>query len=248
MTAVGFIPARFASTRFKGKVIADLCGKPLLRWVWENASRSKLLAEVIVCADTGKVAGVAASFGAKVLMTPPTLRSGTERIAYAVHRYAIKADIVVNIQADEPFLRTPDIDLLVKTLRHEKKAVVATLKTRLLREIDNPNIVKVVTDCRGYALYFSRLPIPGIRDTMDSCSGTVRYWQHVGIYAYRGDFIRRFRSLKPSALETAEKLEQLRFLENGYAVKVAEISSAHKGIDTPEDLKEAERIIRKGYG
>lgn len=245
MNILGVIPARFHSKRFEGKVIADLCGKPVVQWVWENACAARSIRRVVICTDDQRVARVACGFGADVLMTPASLNSGTERIAYAVKKYGLSADVVVNIQADEPFLKSSDIDVLAGLLKHEKKASVATLKTRLVRNSASANVVKVVTDMKGYALYFSRLPIPYIRDTMDPGANNIPYYQHIGIYAYTRNFLKNFKQLKDSVLEQAEKLEQLRFLENGYSIKVGEIAESFRGIDTPEDLKQARKLMQK---
>jgi len=245
MNILGVIPARYHSKRFEGKVIADLCGKPVVQWVWENVRAARSIQRVMICTDDRRVARVVSGFGAEVLMTPASLSSGTERIVYAVKKYKLRADIVVNIQADEPFLKPSDIDILAKLLKNEKKASVATLKTPLESDRTSVNVVKVVTDKKGYALYFSRLPIPYIRDTMEFDARKIRYYQHVGIYAYTRNFLKNFKKLASSALEQAEKLEQLRFLENGYSIKVAEIAESFKGIDTPEDLKQARRLMQK---
>lgn len=247
MKTIGIIPARYASKRFPGKVIADLCGKPVVQWVWEQASSARCLREVMVCTDDLRVKRVVESFGGTVLMTPAELQSGTERIAYAVKRYSLRADIVVNIQSDEPFITPGDITLLDSLLRREKKAVVATLMTPVsLARLSCPNVVKVVTDQKGYALYFSRLPIPYIRDTIEKFP--VTYFQHIGVYAYTMPFLRAFKKMRPSILERAEKLEQLRFLDNGYAIKVGRVASAPLGIDTPEDLEHAKMMFLKKKG
>ncbi|MBI4892517.1 MAG: 3-deoxy-manno-octulosonate cytidylyltransferase [Acidobacteria bacterium] len=228
---LGVIPARFASSRFPGKPLASLAGKPMIQHVWERACESKLLARTVVATDDERIAAAARGFGAEVAMTRDDHPSGTDRVAEAAAR--TDAEVVVNIQGDEPMIDPAAIDLAILTLLDDAKCGMATLKKRLScpEEIANPNVVKVVTAGDGRALYFSRSPIPSNR------GGEAVYWKHIGLYVYRRDLLLSYSSLPVGPLEQAEKLEQLRALENGIAIRVAETTYETIGVDTPEDLQ-----------
>ena len=247
MEALGIIPARYQSTRLAGKVLLEIAGKPLLQHVYERAKRAKKLDALWIATDDHRVRQAASSFGAEVVMTSPTHHSGTDRVAEAVKEVSV--DIVVNIQADEPLVAPAMVDLLVETLKKEKKEVgMATLYRPLRRLADkddllNPNVVKVVMDQKGYAIYFSRAAIPFHRKS--SLSGLPLYFKHLGFYAYRKEFLLRLTAMAPSPLEQAEGLEQLRVLEGGEKIRMVESPFNTIGVDTHEDLEKIRKIMEK---
>jgi len=254
MDRIGIIPARYGSTRFEGKLLADLCGKPVLQHTWENAKKSKSLDELIIATDDKRIYNVARGFGAKVVYTSRAHRSGSDRITEVVS--SIDARIIVNIQADEPLLHPTMIDDVVLPLEKDSSLYMVTLCHKISdkNELDDPNIVKVVFDRNGFALYFSRYPIPyrqgfhqdlsDRKKDIEKYKDTEFHYKHIGIYAYTKDFLFTFKSLPESRLEKAERLEQLRVLENGYRIKVVETKYDTVGIDTPEDLVKAIDIIK----
>lgn len=237
MKFTAIIPARYASTRFPGKPLAVLAGKPVIQHVWERAAG--VLPQVIVATDDDRIAKAVRDFGGQAAMTAANHRCGTERCAEVAAD--CDADVVINIQGDEPFVSAEQLRALMACF-DDTDTDIATLRRPLDdgdEAIDNPNCVKVVCDRRGFALYFSRSPIPYIRDSKNS---TQRY-AHVGLYAYRTRVLRDIVKLQPTPLELAESLEQLRWLENGYKIKVADCTVPGIGIDTPEDLAAAERLM-----
>jgi len=236
---LGVIPARFSSSRFPGKVLASLHGKSMLQHVYERASQARYLTSAIIATDDDRVAAVARSFGAPVRMTRADHMSGTDRVAEVAS--AENAEIVVNIQGDEPLIDPAAIDAAILPLVHEPGVVMATLKKRIEnpREISDPNVVKVVTDTAGDAIYFSRSPIPFDRDR----TGTVPYFKHVGLYVYEHNFLLGYSSLTVGPLEGAERLEQLRALENGYRIRVTETEYESWGVDTPADLERVSQFF-----
>jgi 3-deoxy-manno-octulosonate cytidylyltransferase (CMP-KDO synthetase) len=244
MSVLGLIPARFASTRFPGKPLIDLKGKPMIQRVWEQAMRAKSLDAVAVATDDLRIKRVVESFGGMAIMTPKDCASGSDRIAVAVRSLRRgKPTIVVNVQGDEPLLPPAMIDQVVSVLRRSG-APMATL-SRPLRdraEFLNPNAVKVVTDGNGRALYFSRAPIPYPRGGGWPASSAA-VGLHVGLYAYRADFLQTLSRLKPTALEQLEKLEQLRALEHGHAIFVGRTRLASHSIDTPADARRIRRML-----
>ena len=243
MKTIGVIPARWGSKRFEGKVLADLCGKPIIQHVWENARRAKTLDDLVVAADNENIIKVVEGFGGKAIFTSPDQPSGTDRLAEVINPLDIK--IAVNIQGDEPLIRPIMIDSLVMALEGEKAAQMATMIKRIedKSEITNPNVVKVVIDRNGYALYFSRSPIPYDREAQEGGEKFPTYYKHIGIYAFTKDFLFIFRNLPHSSLEGAEKLEQLRVLEYGHRIKTVETKFDTVGIDTPEDLERVRAIM-----
>jgi 3-deoxy-manno-octulosonate cytidylyltransferase (CMP-KDO synthetase) len=236
---LGVIPARFASTRFPGKVLAQIAGKTMLQHVYERASLSTYLTSVIIGTDDEQVFSVAREFGARVRMTRSDHLSGTDRVAEVAS--AEEAEIIVNIQGDEPLISPAAIDGAILPMAHEPDLVMATLKKRIedRREIADPNVVKVVTDRSGDAIYFSRCPIPFAREI----SGGTPYFKHIGLYVYRRDFLLRYSALPVGPLEAAERLEQLRAMENGYRIRVVETEYESLGVDTPEDLERVSRLF-----
>ena len=238
MEAVGIIPARLRSSRLPRKLLLDATGKSLLQHTWEAAGRAGLLAEVIVATDSEEIAAVVRRFGGRCEMTGEQ-DSGTDRVAEVVRQIDLQADIIVNIQGDEPEIDPSHIDRLVRTLGSRPGTEMATLATPITcaAERDDPSCTKVVRSGDGRALYFSRLPIPACRDIdPDEMLHTDSPWLlHVGLYAYRRDFLLKLATLPPSRLERLEKLEQLRALEAGAAILVETVDQPSVGIDTPED-------------
>ncbi|MCW5980658.1 MAG: 3-deoxy-manno-octulosonate cytidylyltransferase [Bryobacteraceae bacterium] len=237
-TIVGIIPARYASSRFPGKALARLAGKTVLQHVWERASQARYLRQLIVATDDDRIRDEARSFGAKVAMTRADHLSGTDRVAEAAS--SSDAAIVVNIQGDEPLIDPSAIDALAVALVDDEKAPMATLKKRIedLQEFTNPNVVKVVTDRNHYAIYFSRSPIPY------DLSGEAIHYKHPGLYAYRREFLLAYSDLPVGPLERAERLEQLRAIENGHKIRVVETEYESVGVDTPQDLERVRRLMQ----
>jgi 3-deoxy-manno-octulosonate cytidylyltransferase (CMP-KDO synthetase) len=235
---LGVIPARLASTRLPRKVLRTLASEPLLAWVYQAAKACAELDDVIIAADSSEVADLCFAKGWPCIITSPELPSGTDRI-FAVSQ-TLDADIYVNIQGDEPLLHPEHITALLAPFA-APHVDVTTLKVRCTPEnITNPNAVKVVTAPDGRALYFSRAPIPFNRDN----TADTAYWKHLGLYAYRKQALAHFASLSPTPLELTERLEQLRLLENGIALYVAETQYDTIGVDTEEDLKRVEAVLQ----
>lgn len=239
----GIIPARFASTRFPGKPLVLIGGKPMIQRVYEQASKS--LDTVYVATDDEKIYNAVTGFGGKVLMTSPDHQSGTDRCAEAVNKITAGEgtgiDVVINIQGDEPFIRPEQIDLLISCFS-DRSVEIATLvrKTEAGEDIFNPNQPKVILDAAGNAIYFSRAAIPFIRGTeMTEWSQKHTYYKHLGLYAYKTDVLNKITLLPRSPLEITESLEQNRWLENGYKIRTALTTWESIGIDTPEDLEKA---------
>lgn len=241
---VGIIPARFASTRLMGKPLADIGGKPMIQHTWESAKKSKLLEKVIIAVDDDKLFQVVKNFGAEVYMTPKDAASGTDRIAF-VAQHLSDASIIVNIQGDEPFINGKMIDQAIEPLLFDKKVNVSTLVKRIssVDEMKSSSVVKVVFDYNNYALYFSRSPIPYVRDAKTNLERieTGEIYKHIGLYVYRRETLLKFTSLKQTDLERIEKLEQLRLLEHGIKIKVVVTEYDSLSVDTPKDLELARR-------
>jgi len=238
------IPARYGSTRFAGKVLAKETGKFLIQHTWERACLAKLPAKVIIAADDEKVVAAANSFGAECVLTSVEHKSGTDRIAEAVRD--IDVEIVVNLQADEPEIDAANIDYLAELLLKNPDYPMATLAAEFKtpEQIADPNIVKVVLDCKGGAIYFSRAPIPYDRE--ESGIGNIRqYLRHIGIYAYRKEFLLKITALPQTPLEKIEKLEQLRAIENGFSILVGKVEHTCDGIDTPKQYAEFVKRYKK---
>jgi 3-deoxy-manno-octulosonate cytidylyltransferase (CMP-KDO synthetase) len=235
---LGVIPARFGSTRFPGKVLALLSSKTVLQHVYERACQSRYLSNTLIATDDERVYRAARSFGAPVRMTRADHASGTDRVAEVAS--AEEAAVVVNIQGDEPLIDPEAIDAAILPVVHDTDVVMATLKKKIEdpREIDDPNVVKVVTNHAGDAIYFSRCAIPYARE-----QGGGAWFKHIGLYVYRRDFLLGLSSLPVGPLERAERLEQLRALENGYLIRVIETSYESLGVDTPEDLERVSRLF-----
>jgi len=230
---VTVIPARYASTRFPGKPLADLWGKPIIQHVWERTRAARLCQQVIVATDDDRIAAAARGFGAEVAMTRPDHPSGTDRVAEVAG--GMVADLIVNVQGDEPLIEPASIDAAVAPLLADASIPMGTLCCPIedVEELANPNLVKVVCDQAGFALYFSRLPIPFVREH----GGRAARHRHIGLYVYRREFLLALAKLPPTPLEQAERLEQLRVLEHGHRIRVVTVPQAFPGVDTPGDLE-----------
>jgi len=252
---VAVIPARYDSVRFPGKLLALLDGRPIVEHVARRTAAAKTVDKTIVATDDRRIADAVsdsiAAFGAKVVMTSREHRTGTDRIGEAVED--IRCEVVVNVQGDEAAIEPWAIDEAVRPLLDDPGLEMSTLSADIVEEGDlmSPNVVKVVTDSRGYALYFSRSPIPFCRD--DSAGGKMGFdpslglcKKHIGLYVFRRDFLDKYIKLPMTPLERAESLEQLRVLENGYRIKVINTEYDLVGIDTPEDLDRLENLVREG--
>ncbi len=240
MEAIGVIPARYGSTRFEGKVLKDLCGKPVIQHVYERAKKARLLDDLIIAADDDRILKAVEAFGGKAVFTSKSHSTGTDRLTEVVN--AIDVRIVVNIQGDEPLIHPRVIDDLVAAMKNDPDAAMATVvkKSRSPEEFRSPDVVKAVLDQKGYALYFSRSPIPTLLDPAENF-----FYKHIGLYAYKKDFLFTFKKLPPSYLEAHERLEQLRALEQGYKIRVIESQYDTVGVDTPEDLVLARELLEK---
>jgi 3-deoxy-manno-octulosonate cytidylyltransferase (CMP-KDO synthetase) len=258
MKAVAIIPARYGSTRLPGKPLIEIKGKPLIQYVYEQVQRSSIR-EVIVATDDERIVAAVRGFGGEAVLTAPHHHSGTERVAEAAT--TVESDIVVNVQGDEPLIQPEAIDSAIKPFINDQSIMVTTLITPLETGTDlyNPHVVKVVVDHEGFALYFSRSPLPypktllgkadddlleGFKRISKMAHGGLRgYWQHIGLYAFRREFLLKLAALAPSPLEQQEGLEQLRILENGYKIKTVICSAPSIGIDTPEDVERFRSLI-----
>lgn len=239
MNIIGIIPSRFASSRFPGKPLIDLAGKTMIQRVYEQASKSKLLSKVIVATDDQKIYDHILSFGGNVIMTSESHQSGTDRCNEVLEKLNEKVDAVINIQGDEPFINPEQIDLLANCF-NDKDTELATLVTTTgdASLIHNPNRIKVVLDKNDVALYFSRASIPLMKGVQPGEWGAIgKYYLHIGIYGYRADTLKEITKLPVSFLEKTESLEQLRWLENGYRIKVAHTKHESYSIDSPEDVE-----------
>ncbi|MCX7886022.1 MAG: 3-deoxy-manno-octulosonate cytidylyltransferase [Verrucomicrobiae bacterium] len=241
MKTLGVIPARYGAQRFPGKPLALIAGKPLVQHVYERARKARRLDAVVVATDDERIARAVGEFGGEAVMTPAECPSGTDRVALVAAQR--ECDLVVNIQGDEPLMRPEMIDQLVDGIAADPHCPMATLARRIESPdlLANPNVVKVVFAHNGHALYFSRHPIPYVRD-----AGTrAQHYKHLGIYGYRREFLLTFVRLAPTPLEKTEKLEQLRALEHGFAIKVLFTPYDSVGVDTPEDVAVVERILEQ---
>ena len=247
MKFIGVIPARYASTRFPGKPLAILGGKTVIQRVYEQVS--SVLKEAYVATDDDKIFNTVKQFGGKVVMTSPNHKSGTDRIEEAVQKIGGHFDVVINVQGDEPFIHRSQLEEIIRCF-DDPQTQIATLGKSFVKEqgfeaMENPNSPKIVVDNCGYAMYFSRSVIPFVRGKeQDSWLDSYPYLKHLGIYAYRTNVLHEITQLPQSSLELAESLEQLRWLQNGYRIKVGLTNVETIGIDTPEDLQRAEEFLK----
>lgn len=253
MHIVAIIPARYGSTRFPGKALADLGGKPMIQHVYERTLQASLVSRAIVATDDQRIFDAIRQAGGEAIMTAATHETGTDRLAEVAH--SLEADLIVNVQGDEPLIVPAMIDQAIEPFLQDPALKMGTLKSRVrcLHDFLSPNVVKVVTDNNGYALYFSRSPLPFFRDRWQDlkddafASGKLLCYKHVGLYVYQRDFLLAFAAMPQTFLELAEKLEQLRALEQGIRIRVVETNFESLGVDTPEDLVKArERMLKQG--
>ncbi len=243
MEVVGVIPARYSSTRFEGKVLADILGKPMLQHVWERAKEAHQLDELIIACDDERIASAAKGFGAKVVLTSKDHISGSDRLCEVVNPLDVK--VVINIQGDEPLIHPTMIDKVARALLDDNSISMATIMKAIddPEVINDPHVVKVVIDKNNFALYFSRSPIP--HHAGNSEIKLPVYFKHIGLYGYTKDFLFTYKNLPVSYLEKVERLEQLRVLEEGLRIKVIETKYDTIGVDTPEDLEKVKEYLRK---
>ncbi len=242
MKSICVIPARYSSTRLPGKPLKDICGKPMICRVWERASLAKSVAEVIVATDDERIFQAVEKNSGRAMMTRADHKTGTDRLAEVAEKFP-DVEVIVNVQGDEPLIEPALIDELIGEFIVDKNLQMATVATELTdaEEMKNPNNVKVVLDKNNDALYFSRSLIPYPRNV-----GKAKVFKHIGIYAYRRNFLLAYAKMTPTPLEQSESLEQLRALENGYKIRVIKSSCRFVGVDTEEDLKLVNEIYRKG--
>jgi len=243
MNAIGVIPARYSASRFEGKVLADILGKPMIQHVWERAKKARVLDDVIIACDDERVASVAKSFGAKIVLTAKAHVCGTDRIIEVINPLEVK--VVVNIQGDEPLISPIAIDTVARTLLDNDKLSMVTLMKKITDpdEIADPNVVKVVVDKNNFALYFSRAAIPFYPANTEAQEKFC--YKHIGLYGYTKDFLFTYKNLPVSRLEKTERLEQLRVLEEGYRIKLVETKYDTVGVDVPLDLEKVKEYLRK---
>ena len=234
------IPARYASTRLPGKPLADIVGKPMIQHVYERSAQATIPQQVVVATDDEKVFQAVQQFGGKVVMTSSEHQTGTDRLAEVASKYA-KVDVIINVQGDEPLIDPKVIDELAQEFLNDTALQMASVMSIMdTEDYQNPNAVKVVTDLNNNALYFSRslLPYPRV-------AGKANVYKHIGIYAYKKDFLLKFAKLEPTPLEQSESLEQLRALENGYKIKMIKTKAKFIGVDSIEDLQTVNELLRK---
>jgi 3-deoxy-manno-octulosonate cytidylyltransferase (CMP-KDO synthetase) len=245
MNIVAIIPSRYASQRLPAKALADIHGKTMIQRVYEQTRQAKLVTDVIVATDDERIEKVVIGFGGKAMMTPAAIQTGSDRIAYAAR--ALAADIIVNVQGDEPLIAPKLIDEVVRLLMEDKEAVVGTAVKEVssVEDLQNPNIVKVVLDKNYNAVYFSRSAVPFVRDAavFSQWLKNATFYKHFGIYVYRAAFLQQFASLSPTPLEQAEKLEQLRIIEHGYRIKTVVTRYDSIPVDTAEDLEKVRLLV-----
>lgn len=240
MKFLGVIPSRYASTRLEGKPLKDICGHTMIEWVYKRTKMSNL-DEVVVATDDERIFKEVEKFGGKAILTRKDHENGTSRIAEVCEKIT-DYDVIVNVQGDEPLIEPDMINSIINSFKEDDSIAMSTLKYKIdtMEEIENPNYVKVITDKKGYALYFSRSVIPYPRK-MD----LKNYYKHVGIYGYKRDFVIEYAKMEPTPLEKSESLEQLRALENGYKIKVMETPYKIIGVDTQEELEKVRKYVIK---
>jgi 3-deoxy-manno-octulosonate cytidylyltransferase (CMP-KDO synthetase) len=252
MKIVAIIPARYGSTRFPGKALADLGGKPMIQHVYERTCQASLVSRTIVATDDNRIADAIRLIGGEAVMTSPDHETGTDRLAEVAKN--LDADLIVNVQGDEPLINPATIDQAIEPFLNAPALQMGTLKTRVrcLHDFLSPNVVKVVTDNTGNALYFSRSPLPFFRDKCHDlkdeafASGRLLCFKHIGLYVYRKEFLIQYAAMPQTFLELSEKLEQLRAIENGIRIRVVETEFESLGVDTPDDLTKARERMKQG--
>ncbi|MFH1784204.1 MAG: 3-deoxy-manno-octulosonate cytidylyltransferase [bacterium] len=244
MRVIAMIPARYDSSRFPAKALADIAGKPMIQRVYEQVKKSSVLEDVIVVTDSEKILKTVESFGGKAMMTSKDCQSGTDRIAEAVKD--VDCEIVVNVQGDEPLIVHEVIDAAIEPLLNDPNILMGTAVSRIsdLEDIENHNVAKVVLDKDNFVIYFSRSAIPCSKNSQPDIYTQV-YYKHIGIYVYRKDFVLTFSSLPQMPLEKIESLEQLRALEHGYKIKATIMDYDSVSVDVPEDVERVKELINK---
>jgi 3-deoxy-manno-octulosonate cytidylyltransferase (CMP-KDO synthetase) len=247
MKILAVIPARYASTRLPGKPLISIAGKPMIERVWERASRARLVSQVIVATDDERIANAVKSFGGEAVFTRPDHRTGTDRVAEVAVSHP-DAEILVVVQGDMPIIEPGAIDAAIEAVRGNEDVKVGTLAVPISNpaEIMDPNVVKTVLDFDGNALYFSRAPIPWVRDRQGPVHA--KHLKHLGLYVFRREALLEFATFPQGDLERIEQLEQLRWLENGYRIGVTETECKSVEVDTPEDVKRVEQALARGAG
>lgn len=238
------IPARYGSTRLPGKPLAKIAGKPMIQHVVERVRKAQTVSRIVVATDDQRIVDAVKAFGGEAILTRADHATGTDRVAeVAVH---IPAAIYVNVQGDEPLVDPGIVDAVVAAMLEDESIEIGTPCSAITRQADimDPNVTKVVRDFEGNGLYFSHAPIPWVRDTGDTV--TARHWKHIGIYAFRRDVLLEIPTLPPGDLERVEKLEQLRWLENGFRIRVVETEYDAISVDVPADIERVERVLREG--
>ncbi len=247
MKTLCVIPARFGSSRFPGKPLALIGSKPMIQWVYENALQAESIDQVLVATDDERIVRTVESFGGRALLTPSELPSGTDRVAFIARNE--EAEIIINLQGDEPFIRAQLLNDLVAVFRKRADVQLATPVARITSyaQLKDPNLVRVVRDQEGWAMYFTRSIIPFLRDVSDEREWPTRFpfYKHIGIYAYRKSFLLEFTRWAPSPLEQAERLEQLRVLEHGKRIFTLETDYESLSVDTPDDLRKVNEILNE---
>jgi 3-deoxy-manno-octulosonate cytidylyltransferase (CMP-KDO synthetase) len=236
------IPARYGSTRLPGKPLLSLAGKPMVQRVYERAKMAACVDRVIVATDDERIVEAVEGFGGEARMTRPDHRTGTERVAeVAAH---LEGEVFLNVQGDEPLLDPSAVETAVRSLLEQPAAMISTVATPIKKPADimDPNVVKTVLDFDGNALYFSRAPIPWVRDTASKVH--VKYWKHLGLYAFQRDALLEYPTLPQGELERIEQLEQLRWMENGWKIRVAEVEHDAVSVDVPEDVARVESLLK----
>jgi len=255
MKITAIIPARYGSTRFEGKPLVDILGKPMIQWVYEGVCQSKLIGEVIVATDDQRILEAVQGFGGRVVMTSPDHSTGTDRVAEVAQ--GLRSEIIVNVQGDEPLIKGSIIDKAIRPLLRDETLAMSSLMTKIkdIKDWLNPHQGKVVVDGKSFALYFSRSPIPFPRDfTIEQILSnpemrgkllSKKLFKTIGLYVYRRSFLLKFAKMKPTPLEKLEKLEQLRALENGYKIKVIPVDYEPIGVDIPADLQKVVAFLNR---
>lgn len=245
MKIIGVIPARFASTRFPGKPLVDIGGKSMIQRVYEQAKKCQEISQVIVATDDEKIYSHVKSFGGEVMMTSPNHASGTERCAEVAAGLSENTDVIFNVQGDEPFIQPAQLSVLAQCF-FDEETKIATLAKKLSDSdsLFNPNVPKVILNSKSEAIYFSRAALPFYRGAKETdWVSKHQYYKHIGIYGYRTEILKEIAKLQPTPLEKAESLEQLRWLENGYSIKVALTELETISIDVPEDLEKVRQFL-----
>ncbi len=255
MSIIAVIPARYGSTRFEGKPLVKILGKPMIQWVYEGVAQSRLIKKILVATDDRRIADTVERFGGRAIMTSPDHPTGTDRVA-EVARW-VRASIVVNVQGDEPLIKGPIIDQAIRPLLRDKSLQMSSLMTRIrdIQDWVNPNQGKVVVDGKGFALYFSRAPIPFSRDlTLEQILDrpdlrekllSRNLFKTIGLYVYRRVFLLKLAKMRPTPLEEVEKLEQLRVLESGHRIKMVAVDYEPIGVDVPGDLQKVLSLLEQ---